>query len=63
MTTIRKEGSKREVMNKFASLSNARTFSTRTIKASAIIMGDDGLFWVVTLAQMERLLKAGYELA
>jgi hypothetical protein len=41
----------------------AQSFSNRTLKASAIILGDDGLFWVVTLRKMEILLKAGYELA
>lgn len=40
---------------------NAREFSNRTNKASAIVLGDDGKYWVVTLAEMERLLKAGYE--
>lgn len=49
-------------MSKFKFYANARSFSNRTIKASAIILGDDGLYWVVTLAEMERLLKTGYEL-
>jgi hypothetical protein len=30
---------------------------------SAVVLGDDGMFWVVTLAKMENLLKSGYELA
>jgi hypothetical protein len=46
---------------KFSKESTAKSFSSRTIKASAIILGDDGKYWVVTLAEMERLLKAGYE--
>lgn len=50
-------------MSKFRCYANAKSFSERTIKASAIILGDDGLYWVVTLAEMERLLRAGYELA
>ena len=41
----------------------AKSFSKRTEKPTAIIMGDDGLYWVVPLAEMERLTKAGYELA
>jgi hypothetical protein len=50
-------------MSKFNTYCYAKSFSNRTLKASAIILGDDGLFWVVTLRQMEMLLKAGYELA
>ena len=41
----------------------AKSFIKRTEKPTAIIMGDDGMYWVVTLAEMERLTKAGYELA
>ena len=48
---------------KFNSYSYASEFSGRTTKPSAIILGEDDLFWVVTLANMERALKAGYELA
>ena len=47
----------------FRSLSLARAYSDRTAKASAIMLGCDGKFWVVGLAEMSRLLKAGYELA
>lgn len=39
-------------------LSNA--FRT-TGKSLRIFMGDDRLFWVVTMAEGERLLNAGYE--
>lgn len=46
---------------KFTTEQTARNFSARTIKASAIILGDDNKFWVVTLAQMERLIAAGFE--
>jgi hypothetical protein len=48
---------------KFTKLSTANSFSAKTIKASAVILGDDNHFWVVTLAKMESLLKSGYELA
>jgi hypothetical protein len=50
-------------MSKFNTFACAKSFSNRTLKASAIILGDDGLCWVVTLREMEMLLKAGYELA
>lgn len=49
------------MLGKFIEERNAREFSNRTNKASAIILGDDGKYWVVTLAEMERLLRAGYE--
>lgn len=48
---------------KLNTLGNARSFSNKTIKMTAIILGDDDLFWVVTLGVMERLLKQGYEIA
>ena len=50
-------------MSKFNTFACAKSFSNRTLKGSAIILGDDGLCWVVTLREMEMLLKAGYELA
>lgn len=49
------------MLGKFNSEKTARVFSGRTIKASAIVLGDDGKFWVTTLAMMESLIKAGYE--
>ena len=48
---------------KFNSRELAFSFSHRTEKMSAVILGDDSRFWVVNLATMERLLKTGYELA
>jgi hypothetical protein len=50
-------------MFKFNSLAAATSFANRTIKPHAIILGDDELFWVVSLSTMERLLRQGYELA
>jgi hypothetical protein len=51
------------MLGRFWVLGLARAFSNRTAMASAVVLGDDGRFWVVTLAEMERLLRAGYELA
>lgn len=51
------------MLAKFNTYKSAESFSNRTVKASAIILGDDELYWVVNLATMEKLLKAGYELA
>jgi hypothetical protein len=49
------------MLGKFDSESLARSFSNRTIKMSVIILGDDGKYWVVTMAHSCRLVKAGYE--
>ena len=46
---------------KFNSQATAESFSYRCFKATAIVLGDDGKFWVVTLAVMVRLQAAGYE--
>lgn len=51
------------MLGKFNNLQTAQNFSNRTNKASAIILGDDNKYWVVTLAEMEKLLRGGYELA
>jgi hypothetical protein len=50
-------------MTTFHSQALAESFSGRTIKPSAIILGDDQKYWVVTLAEAQRLVAAGYELA
>jgi len=48
---------------KFNTYAAANGFSLKTIKATAVLLGDDGLFWVVGLADMARLTDAGYEIA
>ena len=54
---------KKENIFKFNTLAAAKRFSQSTIKASVIMLGDDELFWVVSLATMVRLMRGGYELA
>ena len=49
------------MLGKFNSESLARSFRNRTVKMSVIILGDDGKYWVVTMAESVRLWKAGYE--
>lgn len=49
-----------EMLGKFNKLQTARNFSNRTIKASAIVLGDDNKYWVTNLAEMTKLEKAGY---
>ena len=48
---------------KFSSLAIANQFVNQAIKSMAVMMGDDGKFWVVTMADAQRLEKAGYEWA
>lgn len=48
-------------MYKFTNLQTAINFSNRCDKPMGIILGDDERYWVVTLAQMERLIADGYE--
>jgi hypothetical protein len=50
-------------MFKFNTLAAATSFVNRAKKIWMIILGDDGLFWVVTPAQAAQLVKQGYELA
>lgn len=51
------------MLGQFTSLGVAQSFSNHTVKMSAVLLGDDGRFWVVLLGRMESLLRAGYELA
>ncbi|MFN8993198.1 MAG: hypothetical protein ACK5X3_05970 [Pseudomonadota bacterium] len=48
---------------KFTSLSTANSFVNNAIKSMAVMMGDDNKFWVVTMADAQRLEKVGYEWA
>lgn len=49
---------------KFRSRNHALSFCYERCNAPMrVILGDDQLFWVVTPADAERLLRAGYELA
>lgn len=50
-------------MLKFNTLKCALSFSNRAVKMHSVMLGDDGLYWVVPLAKMETLLASGYELA
>jgi len=45
------------MLGKFNSKQLAESFSNRTEKISAIVLGDDTKYWVVTLAEMNRLLQ------
>jgi hypothetical protein len=47
---------------KFNNFLNVKDFADRAIKSIAILLGDDGKYWVVTLGLGEELIKSGYEL-
>lgn len=49
--------------SKFNSRENAMSFRDRAIKASDIILGDDGKFWVAPIGICASLFRAGYEYA
>jgi hypothetical protein len=49
------------MLGKFNSETLARSFSNRTVKCSAIVLGDDKKYWVVTMAESVRLWKSGYQ--
>jgi len=60
-TTLRKH----HILGRFQNLKLAKSFSARTHpgthKASRIFLGDCPEYWVVTMAEGERLLAEGYE--
>jgi hypothetical protein len=49
------------MLAKFTTETTARNFSQRTIKASAVVLGDDDRYWVVTLAKFAELERQGFE--
>ena len=52
---------KHHILGRFQNLALAERFSARTLKASRIFLGDCPEYWVVTMAEGERLLAEGYE--
>ena len=47
-------------MAKFTTLQSAKSYQSRAIKPMIIVMGDDGLLWVVSMRDGNRLIKKGY---
>jgi len=47
----------------FTNLNNAQTMTFHASKPQRIILGDAPYYWVVTPADAERLIRAGYEMA
>lgn len=48
---------------KFISLATANYVADNALIPMAVMMGDDERFWVVTMADAQRLDRAGYEWA
>ena len=48
---------------KFSSLATAKSFADKAVKTMAVMLGDDSKFWVVSMAESQRLERAGYEWA
>ena len=48
---------------KFLIRENAFSCAERCTKAHGVILGDDQRFWVVCMADFDRLIRAGYEAA
>lgn len=49
------------ILGRISSPALAVSFAARVPQACRFFMGDDELIWVVTMAEAERLLAAGYE--
>ncbi len=50
-------------ISRYSSLAIAKQAKYHSEKSSMIILGDDEKFWVVCMADAQRLVNAGYELA
>ena len=48
---------------RFRRYDSAERFADHAVKAMMVLLGDDERFWVVTMANVERLHRAGYEVA
>lgn len=50
----------------FSQLANAQSFANRCVEPHCIVLGDHdgerGQYWVATLADAQRLERAGYEI-
>jgi len=63
ITQLRSEGIVKGQILSFRSLGTARSVCyERSVRPMRIILGDYPEFWVVTPADAERLIRAGYEM-
>ena len=63
MKTMNVNGRRVSVQFRMRSAALAFSFADGCDKPMFVVMGDDGMFWVVSGADAQRLEKAGYELA
>jgi hypothetical protein len=48
-------------IERFIRMDLAVSFAARAVKGMMVIMGDDARYWVVSMADGERLIRMGYE--
>lgn len=48
-------------MYRFSEMQTAINFASRCEKMMMVIMGDDNMYWVVTMSKGEKLISQGYE--
>ena len=64
IATLQSQGIIKSRVYSYSSLSSARSACyEHSTKPSRVILGEDLFFWVVTPADAERLIRAGYEVA
>jgi len=49
--------------DQFTQIESAKRWADRCNKLHSVILGCNGMFWVVCFADAQRLVKAGYEIA
>ena len=63
MTTLTRADFEKMTIYRFVTSERAFGFADHAVKNMMVILGDDDRYWVVTMANGERLLRAGYEVA
>jgi len=63
MTTMIKADLDNMQIYRFRRYELAESFADHAVKSMMVLLGDDERYWVVTMANAERLLRAGYEAA
>ena len=61
--TLTREDFEKMTIYRFRLSELAFSFADRATKSMLVVLGDDERYWVVTMADAERLIRAGYEAA
>lgn len=61
--TLTREDFEKMTIYRFRQSEPAFSFADRATKSMLVVLGDDERYWVVTMADAERLIRAGYEAA